>query len=372
MNIVIVNCFDTFEERLELIYNYFRKKGDNVSVIGSNFKHIKKIKRDDKRENYIYIDVKPYSRNLSVKRMYSHYKFSKDAIDIVEKLKPDLLYVMIPANSLGKFVSRYKKKNSNVKVYFDIIDLWPESLPIRGIEKLPLYKYWQGLRDRNLNIADVIITECDLYQVKLEKQLMNLNTKTIHLAKKDEYVDIKPQLDKNIINLCYLGSINNIIDIKGIVNLIYKLNKVKPTKLHIIGEGESKNTLIEKVLKIGAKIEDHGNIYDANRKQEIFNKCMFGLNMMKDNVCVGLTMKSIDYFMGGLPIINNIKYDTTHIVEMYNIGFNINEDNIDDIVKKITDMNNKSILNMRKNTKKVFDEKFSVDALELELDKIFN
>lgn len=41
---------------------------------------------------------------------------------------------------------------------------------------------------------------------------------------------------------------------------------------------------------------------------------------MKDNVCVGLTMKSIDYFQHGLPIINNIQEDTTEIVKQYKVG----------------------------------------------------
>ena len=43
---------------------------------------------------------------------------------------------------------------------------------------------------------------------------------------------------------------------------------------------------------------------------------------MKKSVCVGLTMKSIDYFEFGLPIINNIKGDTWNAVEEYGIGIN--------------------------------------------------
>lgn len=31
---------------------------------------------------------------------------------------------------------------------------------------------------------------------------------------------------------------------------------------------------------------------------------------MKTSVCVGLTMKSLDYYAGGLPIINTIAGDT--------------------------------------------------------------
>ena len=57
-------------------------------------------------------------------------------------------------------------------------------------------------------------------------------------------------------------------------------------------------------------------------KQEIFDQCHFGLNIMKESVYVGLTMKSIDYFEASLPIINNIKGDTWAFVERNQIGIN--------------------------------------------------
>ncbi len=48
--------------------------------------------------------------------------------------------------------------------------------------------------------------------------------------------------------------------------------------------------------------------------------------MMKDEVSVGLTIKSIDYLSYGLPLINNIKGDTTKLVQDEKIGQNINID----------------------------------------------
>jgi hypothetical protein len=48
---------------------------------------------------------------------------------------------------------------------------------------------------------------------------------------------------------------------------------------------------------------------------------------MKDTVCVGLTMKSIDYFQARLPILNSIQADTAKIVDEYRIGINITDGN---------------------------------------------
>jgi len=86
--------------------------------------------------------------------------------------------------------------------------------------------------------------------------------------------------------------------------------------------------LIEEVKGSGAIVEDYGKVYDPKEKQQIFDKCHFGLNIMKDTVCVDLTLKSIDYFQHGLPILNNIQADTTKIVDKYNVGFNITDENI--------------------------------------------
>ena len=119
-------------------------------------------------------------------------------------------------------------------------------------------------------------------------------------------------------------------------------------------------------------MEYHGKVYDPQEKQYIFDKCQFGLNIMKNSVCVGLTMKSIDYFQAGFPIINSIKADTWDLVEEYNIGFNLSENNIEEIANEIVKMNIRDIANMKDNTQRIFNELFSVRAFTTKLNKIFD
>lgn len=370
MNVVIVNCFDTYEQRVDLIYDYFKSKKCNVKVVQSDFRHFHKIKRDDTKEDFIFVKSDDYYKNISIKRMKSHYKFAKDAFKIIEEIGPDLLYVMLPPNSLAKFANRYKNEHKNVKLYFDIIDLWPETMPMRNLKQLPPFKYWRMLRDNNLENAECIIVECDLYKDVLKKTIKNIKTETLYLAKSDMKIDTIPRISDDEIHLCYLGSINNIIDIDKIKNLVELINKKKITTLHIIGDGENKENLINEIEKVGAKIEYYGKIYDFKKKQEIFNKCHFGLNIMKDSVCVGLTMKSIDYFQHGLPIINNIKSDTTKIVEEYESGINIYNENLDNIVNEIVKINSKSVLIMKKNALRLFDDLFSLNAFNKKIQYI--
>jgi len=278
---------------------------------------------------------------------------------------------MLPPNSLTKFAAKYKNKNKNVRLVFDLIDLWPETMPVGKVKNLPPFTFWKSLRDKYLQYADEVITECDLYQSVLKDTLSRTKAQTIYLAKAEEKIKYDPKLAINEINLCYLGSINNIIDIAKIKRLVEEAHKIKQTTLHVIGDGENRDTLIEQIESTGAKVEYHGKIYDTQEKQKIFNICHFGLNIMKESVCVGLTMKSIDYFQAGLPILNTIKADTSQIVNDHSIGFNINDNNIQDVINSINQMEQSEFLLMRSNTKKIFEELFSIDAFNKKMEDTF-
>ena len=56
------------------------------------------------------INVPKYQRNLSIKRIYSHYIFSK-SFSNKKNENPEILYVSTPPNFLFLFASGYKKKS---------------------------------------------------------------------------------------------------------------------------------------------------------------------------------------------------------------------------------------------------------------------
>ena len=104
----------------------------------------------------------------------------------------------------------------------------------------------------------------------------------------------------------------------------------------------------------------HGAIYNTGEKLAIMNRCHFGLNIMKSSVCVGLTMKSVDYFRCGLPIINNIPADTKDLVAEQGIGLQLE----DGCCSKILALTNHDCLVMRKHVEQVFAEKLARSVIE--------
>lgn len=362
MKVVIVNAFDTYEHRVELLYNYFKRYHCDIQVYASDFQHIKKEYRNTKKKDYVFIHTEAYYRNLSVNRLQSHKKFSESVYRKIKSMNIDLLWILVPPNSLVSMAAQYKKYHSNTKLIFDLIDLWPETMPISRFKNIPPLLWWKNMRDKNLKYADFIVTECDLYQEKLKHFINKEKLRTLYLAREVNLFSEEIKLPKDKISLCYLGSINNIIDIDAIQRIIVELKKQRPVELNIIGDGEKREKFITRIKKIGVNVIYHGKIYSEDEKKKIFSKCHFGLNIMKDSVYVGLTMKSIDYFEAGLPIINNIKGDTWNLVEKYNLGFNIsNLKNIRiDTYKK----------EMRKNVRCFFEKKLSIDYFDNELKKI--
>ena len=360
MKVAIVTSFETYEMRVEMIRDYFLGKGNEVEVFSTDFEHIKKQYRVNK-PGYHLVHACSYKKNLSIERLHSHYVFAKDVFAAVEQFFPELIYVLLPANSLAFYAKKYKKKYPNVKIYFDILDLWPESLPFKGLKNVFPITLWGDLRNKNLDCAEKIITECKLFEKKLSSYVKEDILQTLYFATKKTEQNVSYCAPNNKLSLCYLGSINNIIDIDVIVEIILK-SRV-PVVLHIIGDGESREQFISRAKTAGAEVFYHGKIYDDAKKADIVSKCHFGLNIMRSTVCVGLTMKSVEYFKFDLPIINNIAGDTWDWVEERNVGYNYQkgemfEVNLDDIPKQ------------RENVKYLFEEHLWIKAFEKRINEI--
>ena len=293
-----------------MVKQALEEMGYECTYITSDFAHIQKEHFEISLPNAMQIPTKPYYKNLSVERLSSHHFFARDAFRQVEKIDPDLLFTMVPPNSVAQYAARYKKKHPKCKLILDIFDLWPETFPSNRVKKLLAlpFSLWGSLRNKALKAADLVTTECSLYHKTLEKYCGKEKLCTLHPAKELPQLEPAVCLPEDSISLCYLGSINNIIDIPRIGQVIAAIGG--PVQLHIIGDGERRQELIDTAEAAGAEVTFHGKIYDAAEKQKIFDCCHFGLNIMKDSVCVGLTLKSMDYLAGGLPIINNIPGDT--------------------------------------------------------------
>lgn len=367
--VLIFDIYDDYNIRIQYIKSALERNGYETIVYFADFNHVKKDYYTEFRNDIHYIHVKPYKKNLSVSRMYSHALFAKECVKkACEYTDVSLIYVMVPPNSMVKEFSKYKQTHPNVKLWFDVLDMWPESLPVSNTIKqlgTPIFNIWASLRNTGLNYADVITPECNLFYDVLKKYADLDKFQTVYLCQPNQILE-KYESIQDEIHFLYCGSINNIIDIDCIISILKETMQSKKVFLDVIGDGEHRIEFIDKLKVNSIPHQYHGIIYDESKKKEIYQQTHFGLNIMKDTVFVGLTMKSLEYLSHGIPIINNIKGDTTNIVNNKKIGVNVTDYFINDLIT-LTDSQYQQ---MRNNTQETFLKCFDESIINQQLDTI--
>lgn len=362
---ILISCFGWRKGRLEYVDQYLRCQGYEALQYTADYNHERKVYIEPE-EGVTPIHVRPYKKNLSFARLYSHYDFSKQVYKLLSEERPDFVYGVIPPNSVASACAKYKRKHPESKLVYDIIDMWPESYTARQIMKLP-FKMWASLRDSNLQYADHVFTECSLYQSFLP-QLKSVSA--LRLCRDQANFADVPVWDGKVVDIAYLGSINNIIDIPGIESLIAAITKHLQVNVHIVGGGESQDAFVNALERAGAKVHNHGKIFDRPKMQAIIGSCHFALNMMKESVCVGLTIKSMDYFQLGVPLLNTIKGDTSELLSKYRCGYNV--DDIIPTTERLRLLDQYEYQQMRNNVQKAFVENLTLDAFERSLEEGLN
>lgn len=370
---LIFDVYDDYNIRIQYIEAALKRNGYDVNIYFADFDHVRKEYYQNKRIGVNYIHVEKYEKNLSYGRIHSHARFADSCIEVIKKYENvDLIYCMVPPNSMVKAFSKYKKEHPKVKLWFDVLDMWPESLPASPVVKFlgtPAFSLWRNTRDDHLNDGDIITTECNLFQNEVKGCVDTHKLKTIYLSQPDRVISRIPSLQDEI-HFLYCGSINNIVDVDLMVSFLTQVNQKKKVTLDIIGEGEHRENFLSQLDKNHISYQFHGIVYDEMKKRDIYSNIHFGLNMMKDSVFIGLTMKSLEYLSHGIPFINNIKADTKELVEKEKIGLNLSRNAMDECIDTLVSMSDEEYRQVRKNTEKVFLEEFEEKQVSKKLDEV--
>ena len=359
-DVIVLSGTNHYEERNKQVIEEFEKQNKKVLYLTSDFHHINKNQYVFDVEGCKQVHVMPYYKNISISRLLSHGEFSFKAYFYLKQHRPDIVYTEIPNNSLAMSTAWYKKRYG-CELIFDIFDMWPEALPVKTGN--PVIKFalsiWGTFRNRNLKHADKIYTECDYYQEILEKEGYTMPMETKYLSQEDGDLEIKATWKEDQIHICYVGSINNIINAPLMIEFLDKLNQKRKVYFHLIGQGESKERIKQELERKQVKVIDYGSIYDKQELQLIFNQCSFAINFLVPDVAIGITMKSVTYFRGGMPILNTVGGDTYKMVQNYGIGYNVLADSMDEIIEKILEIKEQDLVVMKENARNVFLQNFA-------------
>lgn len=368
---MLISCFNWYEKRLQVIRERLISRGYEVVVLLSDFDHITKAPIEKRYEECTYLSVSPYAKNLSLARIKSHFAFGKAVAQSLEEYAPNLVYALVPPNNVARACLAYKDKHPDLVYLVDVIDLWPESMPLKFLKQSFLARKWAEMRNASLKVADGVVLECDLYRKSLPLDSGLCPNQTLRLFSdysQEELLLAKEVADQQTfdpllktINFAYVGSLNSITDYDGILAIVKAfITKGWQVVFHIIGEGQKREGFLSDLTSSGCQVYYHGMIFDKPSKIKLVAGCDFAFNMMIDQVTVGLTMKSLDYLSMGLPMINSIKGDTWDIIETHGIGINYEgqPDRVVSVCQKL------DYRNMRAKAWEVLMSQFTREAFE--------
>lgn len=366
MKIICVSCFDYYETRMHALIEYFQSRNNDVKYLIADFNHFSKSFYEVQYGCSKQLHVLPYSKNISIKRLLSHFLFSKKVLNEIKNEKPDLIYCVVPPNSLVKNLGTYRKKNNVCKLVFDLYDTWPESFPYKSRNPLVkfAFKYWAGLRDRYVDNADLLISVSksgkEVFDTwfKTETKVLMPSVSIGEVPKYSFFVQDK-------ISFCYLGHVNHITDIELGTKVLGGIARSKKVELHIIGEGQNKKKWIEMLASAGVKVISHGIVFDDDKKKRIFAQCNMGLNIPRSEIGSTMALKTIEYMRYGLPFINSGVGDNEEMVRSYNIGINIKDG---DVISSVLALTGQDLHEMHENTLRCYYEKF----IQQDYDEIFS
>lgn len=320
----LISCSDHYDHRMQYWDRSLRALGLETVYLTSDFSHSDKKPFCCAVPGCVQLHVPPYRRNLSLARILSHRSFARQAAAYLRALPepPAAVVCLVPPNFLCRELVRWRRRCPGSRLVFDLFDLWPETFPSSRLKRLLAlpFRIWSGLRDRNLGGADFVTAECGYFLRRLGRT--GDRARAVYFAL-PPYEGPEPEaapLPRDRAVLGYLGAINHLIDIPRITALIRALSARLPVTLHVIGEGESRPAFCEAARDAGAEVVFHGKVYDEAEKHAVLAQCHFGLNIMKDSVCVGLTMKSVDYLRHGLPLLSSIGGDTAELLAAEGFG----------------------------------------------------
>lgn len=370
MRALLISAFGYYKERLCYIEKVLKEQGYETNIIQSDFEHLSKKRITVPQKTSMLIPVPAYRKNISIQRVISHLVFSVKVASYMEESSFCLVYAILPPNSVGNVLKRLKKERPEIKIIVDVYDMWPESFP-SAVSKCILLNGWKKMRNSILKEADYVFLECGYYRKLLSPYLQNNKNSVLYLCRQTLTEPIRYEYNKNELSLCYLGSINNIFDLDFTLLLLKELNIRRKIVIHIIGDGEKREQFLNLLKCNGLHYIYYGTLFDAQIKRQIFSKCHFGLNLYKVGSAIGLTMKSLDYFQAGLPIISKNIYDTRQLIKHYHSGFDLTNENQDKIINDILAINENNWNLMHDNTIKMFDEVFSDTICLKKLREVF-
>jgi glycosyltransferase involved in cell wall biosynthesis len=343
MNIWFVSIFentpidDNQNTRYNSLVNEAVKRGHHVTFWASTFKHNVKKQRFDGDEvvqvndqlTLRFLKSKPYQKNISLKRMYSHKDFASRLVNEFEKLgeKPDRIMIAFPPISLAEKVTEWAA-NNGIPCIVDIIDPWPDVFsehltylpdllfsPLRSGVKKTMQRVSAVTAISNQYIDWAKSYHSDIPNSACYYPAVQLN----EMQKELEEASEKVKKDPETFTVIYAGSLGHSYDIGTILKAAELLdNNNHKIRFIIAGDGPQKKN-------VEAYQKEHHNLEYVGRVpkkvlMEYYYLADLGMTQHIKGATQSVTYKLFDLLACGLPVLNSLESEMRDIIVENRVG----------------------------------------------------
>ncbi len=363
--------------RFHYIAERLVKENVNVEVVTTNFSHRTKKHRKvsqtqigDLGYKLTMLHEPGYEKNVSIKRLYSHYVMGRSLKKYLnERSKPDLIYCAIPSLDVAAIAAKYAKDNQ-IRFIIDTQDLWPEAFKmVFNVPVLSDVLFYPMLKRANAvySAADEIIAVSQTYvdrAISVNKNVekgasVYLGTDLSlfdYLAKENEFIE-KPE---NEIWIAYIGTLGHSYDLPSVIDAMRILNDkgVFNIKLIAMGDGPLRTKFEEYAVDNNVHVAFTGRL-DYGKMVGILTMCDIAVNPIRAGSAGSIINKVGDYAAAGLPVINTQQcQEYRDLLDKYEAGINCDNavDMAEIIVKFYKDKHYR--MTMGQNSRKLAEDKF--------------
>lgn len=344
MKVWIENPFDNLPvegfrpQRFWLMAEAFAAAGHDVTLWTSDFNHTTKKKRvvsdelrvelrvkSDATFNCVQVPSIPYSSNVSLRRMYSHWRYAAAWGRMARRYaaengKPDVIVVSTPPLSTGA-VARRLTHEYCARLVFDVMDAWPETFE-RIVPRWTLAPL-RAVAKRNYLSADLITAVADRY-IDLVRSYgyKGPAARFYHGIAMDVPQKSPPPCRAACgaaapaaIRLAYIGNLGRTYDLATVVKA---MEAMPHATLEIAGRGEQEAWLRQCAAN-NPRIAFRGYL-DGDGLAELLGRCDIGIVPMAPDSCVGVPYKFADYSRAALAIVSSLGGESNRLLERYGAG----------------------------------------------------
>lgn len=351
--------------RMFKLLNYLNEDQSlEVNLLTTDFEHQSKTSVECADSKVIQLkSLIKYKSNIGIPRLLNHTVIALNFIRFLYKSKTKYSCILCsyPTILLSLITVLYGKIN-NIKTVIDVRDKWPDIFIKYWVFKpviFPLFIFKLII----FTLADKIIAVSPDYLSWSKAK----NGVVIPLSKPERVAQSRI-LQKNKINLIFVGSLGSTYDLELIVELTKILsNSNLKFETIICGTGPQQK-IIEDASQYLSQLKFKGWLKETQLSNEL-NEASFGLMFYKPGAPQGWPNKLAEYLSFGIPILNSLDGESFEYIKNKNVGINFKHSEIQSLAERIINMSETEYNNLSSNCLKAFKEDFEDNKCQKKLKK---